>query len=261
VLRSVRAPQKRRQYAAANLQAAVRLVQSKTLTVQRASQVKRVPASTLRGWLTKPDAVLGRPTALHRDDEHSLAQYLVECERAFMGYTRQGLFEIAHKLLQARNEYRRKVGEPERHFGTENGLPGGRWLRGFKKRYPILAERRPARLTPAQVRAASPEALSAYIANIGERLAGVEPRQIGNYDEMDAHLTDTGELVFTHRDNREPARGVISDYKSHVTFSSTIFADGAMLPHNVIMAGKTAPDPALAGSNPMSGITISVTGM
>ncbi len=248
----------------ANLRQAVGLSKDNGVRVTAAASVKRVPESTLRDWLKKPDCLkeapaIGRPTVLDRDDERNLVHYLIECERSFLGYTRDGLIQVAFKLLQLRNEFRRRVGEKERFFGTENGLPSKKWIKLFKKRWPQLAERRPARLTLSQVRSANPEALKAYIYSIG-RLAGVTPAHIGNYDEMDAHLTDTGELVFTHRNNKEPARAVKPTYSAHTTFSSTIIADGAMLPHNVIFTGKTPPKPALAGSNPIPGITIQTTG-
>jgi hypothetical protein len=254
-----------RAYSLANLREAVRLVRAKVLSAGAAAKLQRVPDSTLRDWLKLPHCLtlppaIGHPTVLDREDEQRLEEYLIACEEGFMGLSRDAAGAVAAQMLAERNKLRKALGQPIKTFGTENGLPGRDWWQGIRKRRPRIALRRPSRLTQAQARAADPAALKAYIWNIGQLLEGVPASHIGNLDEMDLHLTNTTAPVITSRENSEPPRALISSFTQHVTYSSTIIADGFMLPPNFIFVGKTAPDAGLAGPNPIQGTAIATTG-
>lgn len=246
------------------MKAAVLRVRSGQASAGRAA-AGVVPLSTLRSWVKNPTSLdnppkVGRPTILDPRDEQTLAWYLLECEASFAGLTQDVAGELAKKIVTERNKLRKAMGIQEVFFTTKTGVPSREWWRGFFRRHPELAMRKPSRHSAAQINAGKPAALRAYIARVKARLKDILPVNFINVDELDLHQTEVKKRVIGRRGARTANAYKPSNYSDHVTLVSAIRGDGTALPPYFIFKGKTPVSNELAEGVDCAGVGLGTTG-
>jgi transposase-like protein len=259
------APRQNMQYSAATMRNAVRLVRESGKSVYRAARISRVPESTLRAWVKRPDCLInpprvGRPTHLEPRDEQRLAWYLLECEACFAGLTVDVASQLVKSILEERNKLRKAMGEDPVFFDTETGLPGHAWWQSFLSRHPDLSFRHPSRHNAAQIAAGKASAIKQYIANVQKRVGNILPKNWINVDELDLRQTQVKKKIIGRRGDKSANAYKPGGYSDHVTLVSAICGDGRALPPFWIFKGKTPCSPELARGVDTPGVGLATTG-
>jgi hypothetical protein len=254
-----------KQYAVGTMFKAVCKVRSKIMSSYRAAKTSRVPESTLRDYLKRPDCltsppISGRPTILTPGDEAKLEFYMLECEAAFCPLTKDVASTLVKRISEERNKVRVALGLKPRYFDTETGLPSEAWWRGFFKRKPRLAWRKPSRHSAAQIRAGNIPAVRAYVERVRERVRETGAKLLINIDELDLRQSQVKAKVIGRRGDQQVNALKPGGYSEHVTLVSAVRSDGEMLPPFFVFKGKTAPDAALA-DGALRGTGLGATGM
>ena len=126
-----RRPTQYKCYSEQDMQMAIGAVVSKKLSVRRASDIFRIPESTLESKLPFVPNPNGSTPFLTKEEEASLAKFITEQYRNGQPLTRLEILAEAKKLIEA-------TGRPN---PFRNNCPGYRWLGRFLRRNPHVQDK------------------------------------------------------------------------------------------------------------------------
>lgn len=224
--RHKRKPASRRyaDYSAEKLEEAIRAIQSKSLTLRKASKRYNISLGTLsRKCRNLHPGKYGRPAVLSIEEEQKIVEGLhVVAQWGFPLTTRD--------LQQAVHSYLEKIGRRVHSF--KENRPGKDWVYYFQLRHPELTKRFSENIkrNRAEVSAAT---ISDYFDNLQISLEGVSPEGIINYDESNL-CDDPGRTkVLVKRGMKHPERCLDSS-KASTSIVVACSASGCLLPLYVI---------------------------
>ncbi|KAK3792636.1 hypothetical protein RRG08_023111 [Elysia crispata] len=131
------APVPKHPYTQATLIEAIRAVQEKTLSLNRASQVFGIPYATLGDKVRGRRPINAQPrTLLQAAEEERLLSWLKETARQGFGRTKSDIKDTVKAILDARGAV----------TNSPDNRPSKQWVADFFKRHPDLSERTPLAL-------------------------------------------------------------------------------------------------------------------
>ena len=124
-----------------------------------------------------------------------------------------------------------------------NGTPGEEWWRGFIKRHPQLALRKPQSLQLSRAKAACPEIIDHWFFKILEPLlqkTGLinHPDQIYNADETSFCLTGRPQKVIARKGAKSPQCVIGGTGRENITIQCCVSATGHFLPPYILYSGQ-----------------------
>lgn len=134
---------KRLNYSNDSLNEAMKAIQSKLMSIRKASTAFNIPRTTLIDKLnnkyTKTGTV-GAPTVLTMEEESLLTKWIIEMGAKGFPVTRPQFLESVAKLIE----------NLQRETPFKEGLPCNKWFKGFLKRHPQISSRIPQSLTASR---------------------------------------------------------------------------------------------------------------
>ncbi|GFN92561.1 mushroom body large-type kenyon cell-specific protein 1 [Plakobranchus ocellatus] len=135
-------------YSEEDVQAAIRTVREKHLSKREAARQHNIPESTLRGRLQGRLSVhKAKPTALSRQEEQKLVEWLKESARRGFGRSKNQLLTAVQTVISQ---------TPGRKTQFRNYRPGYKWYRDFMRRHAEQLSLRTPQALGAQRAAVAP---------------------------------------------------------------------------------------------------------
>lgn len=229
----VRKTQRGRGYTKETLAAAIQSVKSNILGLRAASKNYSIPYSTLQCHLTgrrgKKSQTGGRCTALKKEDEELLVQYLKTLEKSGFGLSRKELLDVIQQYVN-----RNKIQTP-----FKNGRPGKDWFILFRKRN-HLAIKKPQSVEYVRKKQTDPFIINEYFNLLGttlQRLSLVDkPHLVWNLDET-SMCTDPSKTKVVGEKGIPSSRTTGGTGKENFTCLVAAYANGGKAAPLVIFKG------------------------
>ncbi|XP_063242135.1 uncharacterized protein LOC134542111 [Bacillus rossius redtenbacheri] len=224
-----------RNYSEQQLQKALRDVAEKKLSLQKASEMYRIPLNTnvFRLKMTKsspdgaqtPTRCSGGQTVFSMEEEESIAAHII-------GMSTFGFPVTTTDLKVIVKSYLTKMGRKVKIFEINNNTPGNDWILGFLKRHPDISARMAKNITLSRARV-DQETISQFFVHLKKELEGVPPTNIYNYDETNV-VDDPGNVkVLVKRGTKYPER-IRNATKACTTLMLCGNAAGQLIPVYVV---------------------------
>ena len=137
----------------------------------------------------------------------------------------------------------------ERVTPFHDGIPGGSWVRWFKKRHPELTLRTSQGLDFARARGLYPENVASFYSNLEQlyRTHRYGPENIWNCDESGAQASRNGGGLVWARKGSQTVHSLMPNEREWITVLSCINASGQSIPGFYIFRGKRLMDNYIEG--------------
>ena len=222
---------KRKQWTDKSMEAALEAVRKGTVSANRAAQLHGVPRSTLRDRLTGRVAHGTNPGPakyLNNEEEHALADHLIQAAESGYGKTRKQVKAIVENVAREKNILR-----------SEHVSDG--WWRRFMERQPQLSLRRGDSTAHIRMNSVNRESMESYFnlleGTLSEHDLMNHPAQIYNMDESGMPLDARPPNVIAKRGQKK-VRYRQAGKKEQITVIACANAVGQSIPPMVIFEGK-----------------------
>lgn len=199
------------------------------MSMKKASTLHHIPYSTFREWCygVRTTRKRGPPAVLSPSEEQQIVNYIIRmCE---MG---QGLTPTALKM---------KVYDicKSRPTPFRNGIPGGGWMRWWKRRHPELTLRVSQALETARAKGLCAENIKSFYDNLGSlfTLHSYTPDRIWNCDESGAQAGRSGGGVVIARKGARHVHSIVPDQREWLSVLVCINAGGSAIPSFYVFRG------------------------
>ncbi|KAF9422024.1 hypothetical protein HW555_002244 [Spodoptera exigua] len=210
-------PQKRKQYASAQLEAALLAINEGT-SIYEASKTYGIPRTTLRDKRNNKyiNEHCGKQTVLTKEEEKRLVDWIFYLGKSGFPVTKDQLLETVAKLVENLN----------RSNPFKDGVPGKGWFLKFMARHPTISRRITQNL-PTSRSHITEEAVRAWFNRVHSyfeqnNLLDVleDPSRIFNCDETGFFLCPKGKQVLVRRGSKKVYSRVANDEKECLTVLS-----------------------------------------
>ncbi|KAF9416088.1 hypothetical protein HW555_006500 [Spodoptera exigua] len=207
-------PQKRKQYASAQLEAALLAINEGT-SIYEASKTYGIPRTTLRDKRNNKyiNEHCGKQTVLTKEEEKRLVDWIFYLGKSGFPVTKDQLLETVAKLVENLN----------RSNPFKDGVPGKGWFLKFMARHPTISRRITQNL-PTSRSHITEEAVRAWFNRVHSyfeqnNLLDVleDPSRIFNCDETGFFLCPKGKQVLVRRGSKKVYSRVANDEKECLT--------------------------------------------
>ncbi|XP_053621416.1 uncharacterized protein LOC128681499 [Plodia interpunctella] len=231
-------PQKRKQYASAQLEAALLAINEGT-SIYEASKTYGIPRTTLRDKRNNKyiNEHCGKQTVLTKEEEKRLVDWIFYLGKSGFPVTKDQLLETVAKLVENLN----------RSNPFKDGVPGKGWFLKFMARHPTISRRITQNL-PTSRSHITEEAVRAWFNRVHSyfeqnNLLDVleDPSRIFNCDETGFFLCPKGKQVLVRRGSKKVYSRVANDEKECLTVLVNVSADAAIAPPMVLYPYKRLP--------------------
>lgn len=211
-------------YTNVRLEEAVRNVREGRMSQRQASEMYKIPRSTLQNKIKKVHTnPPGGQTVLTVDEERKLKFHIIAASDFGFPIDSLDLRRIVKSYLDRKGVTIRKF--------TDN-MPGSEWVRLFLKRHRDLTQRFASNIKVARA-TVTPEIINSYFDNLQREIVGVEPTNIWNYDESNLVDDPGNKKVITKRGCKYPER-IINSTKQSTSIMFCGNALGETLPPYVV---------------------------
>lgn len=228
---------KRLSYSNESLNEALKAVQSKIMSIRKASAAFKIPKTTLidklKNKYTK-SGTIGAPTVLTAEEESLLEKWILEMGDKGFPVTKAQLLESVAKLID----------NLQRENPFKEGIPGHKWFTGFLKRHPLISNRVPQSLTPSRA-SVTEQNIRDWFSRVRNYLNErdlldimLDPRRIFNSDESGFYLSPKEQYVMVRKGSAKVYSRTYNDEKECLTVLVTVSADGNMQPPMVLFPYK-----------------------
>ncbi|KAF9409673.1 hypothetical protein HW555_011027 [Spodoptera exigua] len=214
VWKKIMEPQKRKQYASAQLEAALLAINEGT-SIYEASKTYGIPRTTLRDKRNNKyiNEHCGKQTVLTKEEEKRLVDWIFYLGKSGFPVTKDQLLETVAKLVENLN----------RSNPFKDGVPGKGWFLKFMARHPTISRRITQNL-PTSRSHITEEAVRAWFNRVHSyfeqnNLLDVleDPSRIFNCDETGFFLCPKGKQVLVRRGSKKVYSRVANDEKECLT--------------------------------------------
>ena len=231
------APVPKHPYTQATLIEAIRAVQEKKLSLNKASQVFGIPYATLRDKVRGRRPINAQPrTLLQAAEEERLLSWLKETARQGFGQTKSDIKDTVKAILDARGAI----------TNSPDNRPSKQWVADFFKRHPDLSERTPLALGKERA-LVTPSGLAAWFQEMKHYLDTTSPHlldspdRLYNADETGFSLCPKSKKVIAEKCSKH-MYNLSSNTKNSVTVVACCSATGHYIPPLIVFPYSRRPN-------------------
>ena len=200
------------------------------INMRQAALASNIPYTTFREHLfgNRLSRDRGAKPVLSREEEKQLSAWLIEMAEAGHGLSPTALkMKVSNIAIGRDTPFR-------------NGIPGGGWMRGWKRRHPELSVRTSQALEVARERGLCEINVKSFYNNL-EVLYDknkYSPDRIWNCDETGAHAGKNGGGVIIARTGARQVHSIVPDQREWLSVLVCINATGSSISSFYIFKGK-----------------------
>lgn len=230
---------------------AVKAVRSGEMGYKRASKYFEVPKGTLERYVkdhektpeTLVGVSLGRKPVLSENIEELLVKYCVDMDSRYFGLRRKDITRMAFQLAMHNG-----VKHP---FSAQKQSAGRKWLKGFLKRHPQLALRKPQGTSINRIKGFSQENVKIFFELYEPELLKIKsnPLRLYNVDETGITIVQHKSVKVVSLKGKRNVANLTSAERGHlITVVTCMNAAGSYVPPLIVWPRKNAKDELMNGT-------------
>ena len=227
----------------AQLEQALSAITDDGLKIREASRVYNIPATLLRNhlWGTTSGRHRGICPTLKHDEELKLVDFIFKMQEIRYPLTPTDLRVKVAQATQARQT-----------SWSATSLPGGGWLRSFRRRHPEIFLRKSQELAVARACNMCLATVASFYANLEYLYStyNYPESHIWNCDKSGVQAAKNGGATVLAKKGSKVVNSITLDHREHISVLSWINAASGKIPNFYIVKGKYFTSNHIRGCKP-----------